>query len=63
MTQKGKNDKWKFYQDALREWRWTRTCSNGKIVGASSQGYKRKGDMMENAERMGYSIVYERGEG
>ncbi|EFA4859887.1 TPA: DUF1508 domain-containing protein [Escherichia coli] len=33
------NDKWEFYIDSANEWRWRRVASNGRIVGASSQGY------------------------
>ncbi|WP_064769883.1 hypothetical protein [Escherichia coli] len=31
------NDKWEFYLDNSKEWRWRRTASNGRIVGASSR--------------------------
>jgi uncharacterized protein YegP (UPF0339 family) len=48
-------DKWEFYKDAQGEWRWRRTASNGKIVGASTQGYKNKVDCVNNAIRSGYS--------
>ena len=43
-----KMDKWEFYQDGLNEWRWRRIAPNGRIVGASSQGYKNKQDCIEN---------------
>jgi uncharacterized protein YegP (UPF0339 family) len=46
-------DKWKFYKDKANEWRWRRTAPNGKIVGASSEGYKNKTDCQKNARRMG----------
>jgi uncharacterized protein YegP (UPF0339 family) len=36
------NDKWGFYQDPQKLWRWRRVASNGKIVGSSSQGYVNK---------------------
>ncbi len=48
-------DKWEFYTDSSGEWRWRRIASNGKIVGASSQGYKNRGDCVENARRNGYT--------
>lgn len=48
-------DKWEFYQDKADEWRWRRTASNGKVVGASSEGYKNKQDCIENAKRHGYA--------
>ncbi|RVU31878.1 DUF1508 domain-containing protein [Rheinheimera riviphila] len=48
-------DKWDFYQDGAKEWRWRRTASNGRIVGASSQGYVNKADCIDNARRNGYT--------
>ncbi|HPS31445.1 MAG TPA: DUF1508 domain-containing protein [bacterium] len=47
-------DKWDFYKDNAGEWRWRRIASNGKIVGASSQGYVNRTDCVENARRNGY---------
>ena len=49
------NDKWEFYQDPQKLWRWRRTASNGKIVGSSSQGYVNKSDCIDNARRNGYN--------
>jgi len=49
------NDTWEFYKDAKGEWRWRRTSANGKIVGASTEGYKNKIDCIENAKRHGFS--------
>ncbi|WP_445721826.1 YegP family protein [Flavobacterium sp.] len=49
------NDKWEFYKDASDEWRWRRIAINGKIVGASSQGYVNKLDCINNAIRNGYN--------
>ena len=48
------NDKWDFYKDNAKEWRWRRKAANGKIVGASPQGYKNKMDCLDNAKRHGY---------
>lgn len=50
----GEKDRWEFYKDAQGEWRWRRIAPNGKIVGASTQGYKNKQDCKENARRHGY---------
>ena len=50
----GINDKWEFYQDQRGEWRWRRTASNGRIVGASSEGYSSRAACIENARRNGY---------
>ena len=47
-------DKWEFYKDRSSEWRWRRTASNGRIVGASTEGYKNKQDCIDNAIRNGY---------
>jgi uncharacterized protein YegP (UPF0339 family) len=49
------NDTWEIYQDASDEWRWRRTAPNGKIVGASSQGYKNRADCVANAQKNGYT--------
>lgn len=49
------NDKWEFYTDGQGEWRWRRTASNGRIVGASSQGYVNRVDCVDNARRNGYT--------
>jgi len=46
-------DTWEVYKDASNEWRWRRTASNGRIVGASSQGYANKSDCVANAKRNG----------
>ncbi len=48
------NDIWEFYKDNEGQWRWRRTASNGRIVGASSQGYANKSDCIANAKRNGY---------
>ncbi|EPT3118818.1 YegP family protein [Pseudomonas aeruginosa] len=49
------NDTWEIYKDKAGEWRWTRTASNGRIVGASSQGYVNRVDCVSNAQRNGYT--------
>jgi len=51
----GENDKWEFYKDKRGEDRWRRVASNGKIVGASTEGYSRKSYAERNAERHGYN--------
>lgn len=48
-------DKWEFYKDSQGEWRWRRTASNGRIVGASTQGYVNYADCEANARRNGYN--------
>ena len=46
--------KWNFYQDPRKYWRWTRTTPNGKVVGASAEGYKSKQACEEKARRNGW---------
>jgi uncharacterized protein YegP (UPF0339 family) len=36
-----------------REWRWRVRARNGKIIGASSEGYVRKRGAMANAQQLG----------
>jgi uncharacterized protein YegP (UPF0339 family) len=49
------NDKWVIYQDNKSEWRWTRTAPNGRIVGASTEGYTSRINCLQNAQRNGYT--------
>jgi uncharacterized protein YegP (UPF0339 family) len=44
---------WEFYIDRRGEWRWRCTTRNGVVVGASTEGYKRRGRCIENAELFG----------
>ena len=50
-------DTWEIYKDGKDEWRWRRTASNGKIVGASTEGYKNKSDCIDNARRNGMTCT------
>lgn len=52
----GFDDKWEFYKDASKQWRWRRTAANGKVVAVASEGYKNKKDAEENARRSGYKL-------
>lgn len=47
-------DTWEIYSGA-DGWRWRRTASNGRIVGASQQGYSNRSDCIDNARRAGMS--------
>jgi uncharacterized protein YegP (UPF0339 family) len=47
----GESDKFEVYQDKRGEWRWRRKASNGKIVGAATEGYKSKADAEANMKR------------
>lgn len=42
-----------YYQDRKGEWRWRRTAANGKVAGASSEGYKDRRAAEANATRDG----------
>lgn len=48
-------DNWTIYQQNNGDWRWTRTAPNGRIVGASSEGYRNRADCVANARRNGYT--------
>ena len=48
-------DKWAIYKDPKGQWRWKRTASNGRQVGASTEGYKNQADCVANARRHGYT--------
>lgn len=51
-VESAKRDEITVFTDNAGEWRWTRVCKdNGKIVGASTEGYKNKSDCIDNAER------------
>jgi uncharacterized protein YegP (UPF0339 family) len=36
------------YRDRKREWRWRIKARNGRIVGASSEGFNRRGKAQKN---------------
>jgi uncharacterized protein YegP (UPF0339 family) len=48
-------DRWEIYKESNGQWRWRRTASNGRIVGASTQGYNNRIDCLANAKRLGYT--------
>jgi uncharacterized protein YegP (UPF0339 family) len=50
-------DTWVIYKDNAADWRWRRTASNGKIVGASTEGYTNKSDCISNARRNGMTCT------
>lgn len=45
-------DTWEIYYGS-DGWRWRCTASNGRIVGASTQGYSNQSDCIDNAKRNG----------
>lgn len=48
-------EKWDFYKDYAKEWRWRRKTASGKTVGASPQGYKSKQKCLDNAKQHGFT--------
>lgn len=48
-------DRWHFYQESNGDWRWSRVALNGRIVGASTEGYRNRQDCVANARRHGYT--------
>ena len=52
-TESAKKDTREIYQDnsEKKEWRWRRTAVNGRIVGASTEGYSNKSDCEDNIAR------------
>jgi hypothetical protein len=49
-------DVWEIYFGA-DGWRWRRTARNGRIVGASTQGYAHRDDCIANARRSGMACT------
>jgi uncharacterized protein YegP (UPF0339 family) len=47
----GEDDSFELYQDKRGEWRWRRKAGNGKIVGASCEGYADKAGAEANMRR------------
>jgi uncharacterized protein YegP (UPF0339 family) len=52
-----KEHKWTFYVDKAGKYRWTRTASNGNVIGASSQGYVTITDCYNNSVLNGYTGI------
>lgn len=50
-------DTWEIYKSTASDWRWRRTASNGRIVGASTEGYVNKSDCISNARRNGMTCT------
>jgi len=46
-----KKDSIEVYQDKRGEWRWRMIDGEGKVVGASCEGYSAKADCEKNAKR------------
>jgi uncharacterized protein YegP (UPF0339 family) len=49
------DEKWDFYKDYAKEWRWRRKTASGKTIGASPQGYKSKQECLDNAKQHGFT--------
>lgn len=44
------------YKDTKKEWRWRVKAHNGNVIGASTEGYKNKKDMVSNIETLSRSL-------
>ena len=51
--------KLKVKKDGRGKWRWTLKADNGRIIGASSQGYVRRTDCLQNIYRVGFELHWE----
>ncbi|MEO0762505.1 MAG: DUF1508 domain-containing protein [Pseudomonadota bacterium] len=47
-------DKWEFYKDKRGAMRWRRMAPNGKVIGASTQGFRDRLSAEENARLQGF---------
>ncbi|MSU89674.1 DUF1508 domain-containing protein [Rhodobacteraceae bacterium 2CG4] len=47
----GENDKYEVYTDKGGKYRWRRLASNGKVVGAATEGYNSRSDCEKNMNR------------
>ena len=54
LLEKWKKDKWEFYKDDAKEFRYKRTSLNNERVDASTEGYKNLNNCIWNAIRCGY---------
>lgn len=48
--------RFELYEDAVGEHRWRVTEPNGKIIGASTEGYTVEADAVRNALQLGIAI-------
>ena len=48
---------YKIDKDAKGEYRWQVKAANGKIIGASTEGYKNKADCIENMKQLGKALT------
>ena len=46
-----------FYQDAIAEWRWNIVARNGRIIGASTEGFKRRKTAEKNLELLRDALI------
>jgi len=46
------DDRTEVYCDAAGEWRWRRVAPNGEIIADSGEGYTRKFDALQAADRV-----------
>ncbi len=46
-------------KDRRNKWRWRVNAANGRIIGASTQGYVRRSDCKRNMENVGNRLLDE----
>jgi uncharacterized protein YegP (UPF0339 family) len=49
--------KFELYRDNKKQWRWRVTAENGRIIGASSEGYSKRAKAEQNAEDLSFTIT------
>jgi uncharacterized protein YegP (UPF0339 family) len=49
-------DTWEIYY-GTDGYRWRRTASNGRVVGAATQGYSNRADCVAKAQRNGMACI------
>lgn len=47
------------YRDKKKEWRWDMSVRNGKIVGASTESYKRRAGALKNLALVTFGAMIE----
>lgn len=53
-----RSGKFEVYQDRRGEWRWRLKAANGRILTASTEGYRRKRDCWKNLEAVRRAAVW-----
>ncbi len=48
-------DHWLFYVDDGKDWRWSRTGTNGRVVSQSHRGFRVRAECEDDAARNGWN--------